>query len=211
MARVVKSAEDRRLEIIQTSERMFREVGYANCSVEMIIREIGVAKGTFYYYFRSKEDILEAIVDHTLAQVVETVERVADDPGLSALAKFQALLTNTHVSEIDTSEIAETLHLPENRELHEISNVQSVIRLSPIFARIVEQGVRDGVFTVERPLETMQFLFVGTQFLLDGGLFNFTEEELRRRREVAQTIIEKALAARPGSFDFMNPHPKADM
>jgi AcrR family transcriptional regulator len=208
MARVVKAPEERRLEIIQTAERLFHEVGYSKCSVEMIIREIGVAKGTFYYYFKSKEEILEAIVDRTLTQIVEMAERVADDPELSALAKFQALLTNSHVGEDDTGEIAEMLHLPENRQLHEVSNVQSVLRLSPIFVHIVEQGNTEGVFSVEHPLETIQFVFVGTQFLLDGGLFQFSDDETRRRREVAQSIMEKALSAAPGSFDFMNPYPK---
>ena len=58
---------------------------------------------------------------------------------------------------------------------------------------------------VERPLETIQFLFTGAQFLTDGGMFGFSEPELRARRLVMQTIIEKALGAKPGSLQFMNP------
>ena len=42
MGRVVKAPEERRSEIVATSERLFREVGFANCSVDMIIREMGV-------------------------------------------------------------------------------------------------------------------------------------------------------------------------
>ena len=207
MTRITKAPEERRLEIVETAERLFREVGYAKCSVDMIIQEIGVAKGTFYYYFKSKADILEAIVNRTLDQIVTMAERVANDPSLSALAKMQALLTNAHVGEDDLSEVADILHLPENRELHELSNTQSILRLSPIFATIVEQGNRECVFAVKHPLETIQFLFCGTQFLLDGGLFTFSEQEVRVRRVVAQQIIEISLGAAPGSFSFMNPSP----
>lgn len=192
------------MEIIQTAERLFREVGFAKCSVEMIIKEIGVAKGTFYYYFKSKDEILGAIVENTLGQIVGMAEGVADDPSLTALEKMQALLTDSHVGGDETSDIAAMLHLPENRELHEITNIQTVLRMSPIFARIVEQGIQEGVFATARPLETIQFLFTGAQFLLDGGLFGFTDEEARIRREVAQEIIEKSLGAARGSFNFMN-------
>lgn len=205
MARITKSREERRTEIVQTAERLFRDIGYAKCSVDMIIKEIGVAKGTFYYYFKSKEEILKAIVDQTLTQIVEMAEGVANDTSLSALNKMQALLTDSQVGDDDTREIADMLHMPENRELHEMTNIQTVLRMSPVFAQIVEQGNEEGVFAAKQPLETIQFLFAGAQFLLDGGLFGFTDEETRVRREIAQEIIEKSLGADAGSFEFMNP------
>jgi len=205
LARIVKAPEERRAEIVDTAERLFREIGYAKCSVEMIIREIGVAKGTFYYYFKSKPDILQAIVDTTLAKIVEMAEGVADETSLSAMQKMEVLLGNSHIGDDDSIEVAEMLHLPENRELHELTNIQTVLRMSPILAHIVEQGTEEGVFNVERPLETIQFLFTGAQFLTDGGMFGFSVSELRTRRLVMQTIIEKALGAEPGSFQFMNP------
>lgn len=205
MARIVKAPEERRAEIVDTAERLFREIGYAKCSVEMIIREIGVAKGTFYYYFKSKPDILQAIVDTTLDKIVEMAEGVADETSLSAMQKMEVLLGNSHIGDDNSIEVAEMLHLPENRELHELTNIQTVLRMSPILAHIVEQGTEEGVFNVERPLETIQFLFTGAQFLTDGGMFGFSVSELRTRRLVMQTIIEKALGAEPGSFQFMNP------
>ncbi len=205
MPRIVKAPEERRAEIIETAHRLFREIGYAKCSVDRIIREMGVAKGTFYYYFKSKPDILEAIVDHTLDGIVEMARSVADDPSLPAMAKMAALLSNSHMGDDTSLEVAEMLHDPENRELHELTNIQTVLRLSPILAQIVEQGIGEGVFQVKRPLETIQFLFTGAQFLTDGGIFAFSPSEIRARREVTQTIIEQALGAEPGSFQFMNP------
>ncbi len=205
MARIVKAPDERRAEIVETADRLFRKHGYANCSVEMIIREIGVSKGTFYYYFKSKPDILQAIVDKTLDAIVALAETVAADNALTAMQKMEALLGNSHIGEEDSLDVAEMLHLPENRELHELTNIQTVLKLSPILARIVEMGIVEGVFDVEKPLETIQFLFTGAQFLTDGGLFGFSAAEVRSRRLVTQTIIEKALGATPGSFDFMNP------
>lgn len=205
MARITKTRSERRFEIVETANRLFREVGYSKCSVEMIIQEIGVAKGTFYYYFKSKPEILEAVVEQTLSEIIELAETVAEDPTLTAMQKMEALLSRSHIGDDTSLEVAEMLHLPENRELHELTNVQTILRLSPILAKIVEQGIREGVFSVEDPLETIQFLFTGAQFLTDGDLFGFSEPEMRKRRRVVQTNIEKTLGAAPGSFRFMNP------
>jgi AcrR family transcriptional regulator len=204
MVRITKAPEERRLEIIKTAEKLFSQNGYSNTSVEAIIKEMGVAKGTFYYYFKSKEEVLEAIVDHTLDQIVKMAEQIADDASMNALTKMELLLSNSQIGDEDTKEMAEHLHLPANRELHEISNIQTVLRLSPVLAKIVEQGNEEKVFNTKRPLETMQFLLTGGQFLLDGGLFGFSEQEIFERRIVVQEIIEKALGAAPGTFDFMN-------
>jgi AcrR family transcriptional regulator len=204
MARIVKTAEERKLEIIETSERMFREDGYANTSVNAIINEIGIAKGTFYHHFSSKEEVLEAIVDHALDRIVAMAEQIADDASMDALTKMEMLLSGSNIGDEETNEVAQHLHSPGNRELHEATNIHTVLRLAPLFARIVEQGNQENVFDAKRPLETMQFMLTGGQFLLDGGLFEFTEEEIRTRRQVTQEILEKALGAESGTFDFMN-------
>lgn len=204
MVRTTKAPEERRLEIIKTAEKLFNQNGYSNTSVESIIKEMGVAKGTFYYYFKSKEEVLDAIVSHTLDQIVAMAEQVADDTSMDALTKMELILSNSQIGDEDTKEVAEHLHLPANRELHELSNIQSVLKLSPIFAKIVEQGNEEKVFNASHPLETMQFLLTGGQFLLDGGLFDFSEQEILARRIVLQEIVEKALGAEPGTFNFMN-------
>ena len=211
MVRTTKTTEARRLEIIETARRLFRDRGFSNTPVDAIIKEMGVAKGTFYYYFKSKEEVLEAIVDRTLDQIVEMAEQVADDASINALTKMERLLSNSQLGDEDiqeeTNAVAEYLHLPANRELHEVTNVQTVLRLSPVLAKIVEQGNDENVFDAQRPLETIQFLLTGGQFLLDGGLFDFSEQEMIERRITMQEIIEKALGAARGAFDFMNRGP----
>ncbi len=203
MARIVKTAEQRKLEIIQTAGRLFSQNGYNKTSIDQIIQTMGVAKGTFYYYFRSKKEVLEAIVDNTLEQIVEQSEQIANNTSMDALTKMRLLLSGGHVGEENTAQIVEILHLPENRELHEISNVQTVLRLSPVLAKIVEQGNREKTFEVKHPLETIQILLTGSQFLLDGGLFAFSDQEISARRVASQIIIEKSLGAQPGSFSFL--------
>ena len=61
--RVVKSAEERKNEILDVAEQLFAEKGFDNASTNDIIKKIGIARGTLYHHFTSKEEILDAIVD----------------------------------------------------------------------------------------------------------------------------------------------------
>lgn len=53
----------RRSEILDVAQRLFYLKGYDQTSVQDIITEIGIAKGTFYHYFNSKLELLDAIID----------------------------------------------------------------------------------------------------------------------------------------------------
>jgi len=204
MARIVKTADERRIEIIKTAEKLFNEKGFARTSVESIIQTIGVAKGTFYYYFKSKEDVLKAIVDLQLDEIVAMAEQVAGDQSIDALTKMKMLLSGGKMGDEKTDDLVDHLHLPGNRELHEEINIQTVIRLSPVFAKIITQGNTENVFHVERPLETIRFLLTGAQFLLDGGLFHLSASEEKEQRAALQYIVESVLGAAAGSFSFLN-------
>lgn len=204
MARTVKPPDIRRSEILAAASELFQTQGYNQTPVEAIIQKAGIAKGTFYYYFRSKADILAAIVQEVVLQMVEHSRSIVSDPHLSALEKFRLMLSEQHqVVDNAGPAVMENLHLPENRELHERSNVETILSLGPIMAEIVEQGNREGIFQVENPLETIQFLLAGSQFMFDASLFKWTPEELAARTRAMQAIVERSLGAEPGSFAFL--------
>ena len=58
-----EKGERRRRELLRIAYRLFIEKGYENTSIDEIIAAAGIAKGTYYYYFPSKEATLEAVVD----------------------------------------------------------------------------------------------------------------------------------------------------
>ncbi|MZP29176.1 TetR family transcriptional regulator [Heliobacterium undosum] len=203
MARIVKKPEERRRELIEAALELFQSQGYGNTTVEAVIRKTGIAKGTFYHYFQSKEDILAAVVDSMLSRVIADARAVSDDLSLNALEKLQRLLGGENQVFREAEGMAESLHHPENRELHEKTNVEIVLQLSPVLADVIEQGVREGFFQVENVLETVQFLLAGSQFLFDLGLFRWSREEALLRAQAMATVIERTLGAEKGTFQFL--------
>ncbi|WP_366924032.1 TetR/AcrR family transcriptional regulator [Metallumcola ferriviriculae] len=203
MKRIVKDPKTRRKEILEVAGELIKNQGYVNATVEAIIQKAGVAKGTFYYYFKSKEDVLDALVHSMVDEVCTEYKKIAAEPKMRAMVKMQQMLRGQNQLPETESELMEHLHQPENRELHERINIEIVTKISPIFAQVIEQGKKEGVFDVENSLETIQFLLASSQFLLESGLFNWTQEEQKKRIQSMQAIIERSLGAKPGSFSFI--------
>ena len=75
--RISKDPEARKDELIEAAERLFLEKGYDNTAVGDIVRAVGVAQGTFYYHFKSKEDILGAIIVKSLEAVGRAISDIS--------------------------------------------------------------------------------------------------------------------------------------
>ena len=94
MARVVKAHEVRRRELLETAQALFYEKGYENTSVADIIDTVGIAKGTFYHYFKSKEALLDEIVRWQTRIIDEVVTPIIKDPRMTAVEKFNTTWAN---------------------------------------------------------------------------------------------------------------------
>ena len=65
--------DERKIEITRIAMQLFSDKGYNYTSVEEIAKECGMAKGSFYKYFNSKEDLLLVIVELIPKQIEESL------------------------------------------------------------------------------------------------------------------------------------------
>ena len=77
MARIVKEADERRNEILDAAETLITEKGYSKTTIIDILNQVGIAKGTFYYYFKSKEEVMDAIIERFIEQDVQKARLIA--------------------------------------------------------------------------------------------------------------------------------------
>ncbi len=73
--RVPADETTRREPILRNASRLFSEKGYRGTTVDDIVQATGIAKGTFYIYFKSKEDLLIEVIKNLISQTVEEIER----------------------------------------------------------------------------------------------------------------------------------------
>jgi AcrR family transcriptional regulator len=75
----MKKGERRKQELLKIAYRMFTEKGYENTSIDEIIAEAGIAKGTYYYYFPSKEQMLEDVIDSMIERIIPLLAEVVEE------------------------------------------------------------------------------------------------------------------------------------
>lgn len=79
--RITKDRETRKAELVDASIKLFLQKGYENTMVSDIVKHVGVAQGTFYYYFETKEDVLDAALERMLREGADRVASLAADAG----------------------------------------------------------------------------------------------------------------------------------
>ena len=67
--------ERRRIEFIDVAEKLFKKNGIVDTTINSIVKEMDVAKGLFYYYFKSKDDMIEAISEKYNETFVKGIKR----------------------------------------------------------------------------------------------------------------------------------------
>ena len=200
MARTVKNPEVRQAEILEVARILFQSKGYEATSVDEIVRMASIAKGTFYYYFKSKEDVLNILAHQLVVDVVAQTQVIADDPSIGAIEKFCAILSKQSQILQEKQGVFNDLHRPENRALHECNNREIVLMFGPVLASVIEQGKQEGIFHVEDALSTIQFILAGSLFLFGADIFQWTAAEEAARTRAMLVLIERATGAKENSF-----------
>lgn len=202
MVRTVKKPEERRQEIVATARELFQKKDYESTTMRDIMDALGIAKGTIYHYFKSKEELLEAVVKDSVDDYITGMEKVLNETEGSGLDKMRTLIISGNVEE-QYEDIIEHLHRPGNVSMHTRQLAVTVSKMAPLYEVAIRQGCEEGIFQTEHPLECAEFLLAGIQFLTDTGFHSWSQEELTRRAMAIPALIEAQLNAPQGSFDFL--------
>jgi AcrR family transcriptional regulator len=199
--RVTKDPEVRRKELIDAAEELFREKGCEETSVSDVVRKVGVAQGTFYYYFESKDDILDAVLDHYLRDHLErTVRDIMADRSKDALQKLQLIISATLSFQTGEKNLIEFLHADRNLVSHQkyMSKVQETF--VPLITELVEEGIKEGLFIVPYPRETVDYLLIMFTYLHDFAAMSRQSDDYYRRVKAAEDIAVRVLRLKSGSL-----------
>ncbi len=201
--RTTKSAQDRRNEILDAAEEMFAVQGYDSTSVQQLIDKIGIAKGTFYYHFKSKEEVMDGIIDRYNSRLLSAARQVVENKELTVHEKiFQAIMSLKLDAPVG-NEIIEELHKPQNALMHQKMLATMIQGVTPILAEIVKEGIEVGIFHTPYPYESAEMLITYTQVIFDDALFSLSAEEQGTRILAFIYNMECMFGAERGSFSYV--------
>ena len=192
----MKKGEKRKLELLQIAYKMFLTRGYENTSVDEIIEEAGIAKGTFYYYFKSKEQLLEEVIGMMIEEEAQKARLIVGSD-LPVPQKIVAIMAAFRLAQ-DEQTIGDALNQPENILMHEKTNRRIIDTIVPILSEVVEAGVKEGVFSCDHIAERMRIILI-----VSNGLFDENSHFTKNDVTVFVDMIEKMLGAKKGTMGFV--------
>lgn len=199
--RTIKDPVERKTEIMDAAQELFMAKGYANTTINDVLHATGIAKGTFYYYFKSKEEVLDAILQRIITEDVARTAKVAKNNALLPQEKILQVMLAQRPNQGDAKEkMLEQFHRPGNAEMHQKSIMLGIRYLAPVIAKIVQEGVESGVFNTQYPLEVAEFSLAASSFIFDDSLAEWTPEGQQKKAFAFVDIMEKAVGAQPGTL-----------
>jgi len=200
MKRITKGPQERRQELIDAAERLFMEKGYEHTAISDIVKELNLAQGTLYYYFSSKEDILEAVVEKSIADLEQSVKRLIQDEDADEVA-----LLNEAINEIlrfvsQRNDFIDFLHQDINAVMHAKLEKATVERIVPILSQLVAKGNTKGRFDIENPTETVLFLSTALVYIFHQPDINTDQQRREKLCRSLETILNKVLTAKDYKF-----------
>jgi AcrR family transcriptional regulator len=199
MIKKIKKPDERRREIIAVSRKLFLEKGFEKSTIQDVMYHLNIAKGTTYHYFKSKRQLLDAVIYDMVDEYLMAVKRATNKHHKNAIEKLSALI-KAGVANGKLAKMLDSLHRPENSEMHTRLLAVTITKLAPLYVQVIEQGCKEGVFQIEHPLECAEMLLAGIQFITDQGIYSWEKEDIIRRNCAIPEFIESMLHAPKNSF-----------
>lgn len=179
--RVVKEAEERKNEILDVAERLFGIKGFDSTSTTDILNEVGIARGTLYYHFKSKEEILDAMISRMMERLIENAKAIVAQKDVPVLQRLTMMLVSLNVSDSNFGqELLKQAHKPQNALMHQKMEKCLLSGINPIITDLIKEGITQGICQTDYPEEVaeMTFLYANTVF---DDLMEHSEEEKQRK------------------------------
>jgi AcrR family transcriptional regulator len=201
--RITKEAEDRKDEILDAAENLFIAKGYELVTINDILSAVGIAKGTFYYHFKSKAEVLDGIIARRGDQSMQTAKEIAAFDQMNAAEKLMSVMLAQKPGNEQQERLIIALENVENSRMFVKTLTYIVAHLAPIVGEIREQGVREGVFSTPYTKESAEILLAAAHALFDNPDFHWTQDETKQKVAAFLTAAERIGGAAPGTLSAL--------
>jgi len=181
---------------------------FLGIGVSDIVKRLGVAQGTFYYYFKSKDEILGAILEKNWDEFAKQVMNKLEESDVDSLQKMQMLLGMLFNPEYNSEKETEYFKLIKDASIlnrfHQQFDEARIKKLKPIISRIVKEGIEKKAFReIRNPDEVIEIIFYGINMYMHVNYPAFNSKELFIKKMAGlEEVLEVVLGLERGSFCF---------
>lgn len=185
--------------ILDTAEKLFMEKGFGSASTNDIIKELNISRGTLYYYFKTKEDILDEVINRIITNIVSKASSIAYDESTPVLKRLLDAMLSLNIATDLGIMIMDELHRPENALMHQKIEDNLIERVTPIITHIVDDGIKENIFKTEYPKETVEMILIYSNKVFSSDI-KYKREDRIDKINAFIINVEKMLGANENSL-----------
>lgn len=206
MVRITKDPETRRKEFIEAARDLFLEKGFDQTSVSDITNKVGMSHGSFFYYFKSKNEVMKEVINSNLNYWEKFMKDLVSNDKIDALEKLKVIFSLTIESQKSKQNINEFLQKEGNAIMYREHRKRAREIVIPLLTQVVEQGVKEGIFKVEYPRETVEFVSYIVENLGDSLKAAQSKEEYLRKINALKILMAKVAGIDENKLDNFQFH-----
>jgi AcrR family transcriptional regulator len=193
--RITKDADIRRSEILQSALGLFREEGFDKVTVESIAKKAGIAKGSFYNYFKSKEDVYEAVVSSVASQTLELTKVILDGAGSPRERLLRYVDWTFELAAKQEKSLSRVLNPDASKAQQKIYLAaldEGISQMTPMFTRLFEEGMASGDFALPNASYTAAFL-LGAFRNIHASFYRNQETDMEKSKAYLMELLSNTL------------------
>ena len=199
--KTIKEGEVRKREILVTARELFIKKGYEQTSVNDILKIVDIAKGTFYYYFASKEEVLEAIILDIVEEGARRAEMILKDKTIPLVNRIMMAIMAQAPEFEGSNEIAEEIHKVENAKLEQLYLKAMLKRMTQVLQEPVMEGIERDIFHMEYPTECIESILLLGHMMFDCDVFEWKKEDYPRKIQAFLCNAERIMGTKKGELN----------
>ena len=194
--------------ILDAFRELLENEDIQHISVNEIAKKAGIGKGSIYYYFSSKDEILNALIKRTYADVVEMAKELVHQTDLSIYARL-AKITNACIaatgdflrrSEAVRNKMNVSERIYDSAYIHQQFMKHSIVDFKDIYTEIIQQEIDKGTIQVDSAAEVAEIVLIVLTVKIDNTLSPSSDEETAKTLQTLITLLERGTGNEDGAF-----------
>ncbi len=193
-------------QILDALQKLLESKDIQKISVSEIAHTAGIGKGSIYYYFPSKEAIMEALIERNYEKPLKTAKNLAKQTSISPFTRmamiFQAC-KNSSSEFIRDNTKATRINDKDSLLLHQKYLNHLIKEMKPELTLIIEQGIEQGEISFSHPAALAEIVLIILAIKIDNSLIPSTQEEIDDTIHGLISLLEKGTGNPVGSLNFL--------
>ncbi len=193
-------------QILDALQTLMVSKNMRNITVSEIAQTAGIGKGSIYYYFSSKEAILEALIERNYKLPLETAKDLAtrtDIPPFTRMAMIFQACRNSSIEYQNQDTEPISISAKEQAYLHHKYLNYLICELKPELTAIIEQGIATGEIHFDYPAALAEIVLIVLTVKMGNSLLPSTQENIEETMRALISLLERGTENPEGSLNFL--------